>query len=122
MLCSHGTACVPLPQLEGKVHYSALSALRNLCLPGKTLEPLPPSWVSKLPLSLPLSPAAHKPLLLEKGVLQAAISSLSGSEWPHVHFKALGIARLLVDKQGTSACTYTLLKKRGPTEHRVGRR
>jgi hypothetical protein len=63
-------------ELSGKVHVSALSALRNLCLP-----------------------ASHKLLLLEKGVLKAALACLRDSEWPHVHFKSLGIARLLANQQ-----------------------
>lgn len=39
-------------------------------------------------------------MLLEKGVLKVAVRCLKESEWPHVHFKSLGIARLLADQQG----------------------
>jgi hypothetical protein len=63
-------------ELSGKVHVSALSTLRNLCLP-----------------------ATHKPVLVEKGVLKTALSCLRDSQWPHVHFKSLGIARLLATQQ-----------------------
>lgn len=34
------------------------------------------------------------------GVVDAAISALKISTMAHVHFKALGILRLLVEKQG----------------------
>ncbi|CAI8023454.1 Rap1 GTPase-GDP dissociation stimulator 1-A [Geodia barretti] len=66
-----GLFCLFL-QLSGKVLVSALSALRNLCLP-----------------------VSQKAGLVESGVLDAALRCLRDSKWPHVHFKCLGIARLL---------------------------
>ena len=33
-------------------------------------------------------------------MLKAALACLRDSEWPHVHFKSLGIARLLANQQG----------------------
>ena len=57
------------------------------------------SLFETMPLNLSLS-ASHKLLLMEKGVLRAALTCLRDSEWPHVHFKCLGIARLLANQQG----------------------
>ena len=70
------------------MHPAALSALRNLCLPGRWILTLPSVTVGCLTASL-------KPVLLEKGVLASALRCLRDSKWHHVHFKCLGIARLL---------------------------
>ena len=47
-----------------------------------------------------LPPAAHKQLFLKEGVVDAALDALRQSSMAHVQFKALGILRLLADKQG----------------------
>ncbi|CAI8023451.1 Rap1 GTPase-GDP dissociation stimulator 1-A [Geodia barretti] len=71
-LLLHLTQIEEPEELSGKVLVSALSALRNLCLP-----------------------VSQKAGLVESGVLDAALRCLRDSKWPHVHFKCLGIARLL---------------------------
>ena len=46
--------------------------------------------------------------LFSLGVVDGAILSLQTSSFPHVHFKALGILRLLAQKQSKSVILVTL--------------
>ena len=50
---------------------------------------------------------SHKTGLVEKGVLETALRCLRDDKWPHVHFKCLGIARLLVSLQGKTSLLLT---------------
>ena len=43
---------------------------------------------------------SQKAGLVKSGVLDAALRCLRDSKWPHVHFKCLGIARLLAPLKG----------------------
>ena len=52
---------------------------------------------------------SHKTGLVEKGVLETALRCLGNDKWPHVHFKCLGIARLLVSLQGKTSLTHSLI-------------
>lgn len=81
--------------MMGKLHHAALSALRNLSLPSK---------LNKLIIShhtyLLSFAAEYKEKLFSMGVIDCAGYALKNSTMSHVHFKALGIIRLLVDAQG----------------------
>ena len=88
-------------QLSGKVHFAALSALRNLSLPGNdVLLHTLTHRLLHLSRILSISPATHKQLFLQEGVVDAALHALRHSSMAHVWFKALGTLRLLTDKQG----------------------
>ncbi|XP_064392703.1 rap1 GTPase-GDP dissociation stimulator 1-like [Halichondria panicea] len=69
-------------EMMGKLHHSALSALRNLSLP-----------------------ATHKEFFFSCGVVEGVLSLLTTSSLAHVWFKALGVLRLLVDGQAAT-CSY----------------
>ena len=90
---------LPLQEVA-KVYHAALSALRNLSLPG--MYACNSCVLLHYPACSTISLCADetKPTLFKEGVVDAAIKKLQ-STMSFVQFKALGTLRLLSQKQGT---------------------
>lgn len=86
---------------EGKLHFAALSALRNFSIPSKIyyIMPLFLKTVTTTPFVFFFSIGELRLDLFSMGVADVAIHCLKNSSFPHIHFKALGILRLLIQKQ-----------------------
>jgi hypothetical protein len=85
-------------QLFGKLHHSALSALRNLSIPS-----MYSLWIfsDQLPFKHIIYVGQNKPLFLQIGVVDVGLSLLMQSTQAHIQVKAFSLLRLLAEKQGT---------------------